>query len=147
MPNEDNGNAHGPAQELAPHHQHIDRVTVKPPPCWKSEPRVWFVQLEAQFNLANITADLTKFNYVITAVDTEVLAQVTDIISKPLDANRYETLKNKWINIFSDSNEQRLRRLLSGLELGDKKLSQLLNEMQRLGGGAVTPELLKTLGL
>lgn len=124
---------------------HVDRVAVKPPPFWKTDPKVWFLQLEAQFELANITADSTKFNYVVSAVDTEILAQVMDILDTPPMNNKYSAIKNKLIDIYSDSNELRLRRLLSGLELGDKKPSQLLNEMNRLGGTAVPDELLKTI--
>lgn len=124
---------------------HIDRVSVKPPPFWKTDPKVWFLQLEAQFVLANITADATKFNYVVSAVDTEILAQVTDILNSPPSANKYNTIKDRLISIYADSSEQRLRRLLSGLELGDKKPSQLLNEMNRLGGSTVPEPLLRTL--
>lgn len=126
---------------------HVNRVAVKPPPFWKAEPRVWFVQLEAQFQLAGINTDETKFNYIVSAVDTDVLTQVADVVTAPPAKDKYNTLKEKLINIFSDSSEQRLRRLLSGVELGDKKPSQLLAEMKQLGGAAVTEELLKTLWL
>lgn len=39
------------------------------------------------------------------------------------------------------------RKLLSEIELGDRKPSSLLNEMQRLGGLSLSPELLKSLWL
>lgn len=126
---------------------YVDRVAVKPPPFWKAEPNIWFVQLESQFQLAQVTADETKYNYVVSAVDAEILAQVSELITSPPPTNKYGTLKAKLTSIYSDSHERRLRRLLSGLELGDKKPTQLLNEMQRLGGAAVTTDLLKTLWL
>jgi len=42
-------------------------VTLKLAPFWTSQPHVWFQQTEVQFALKNITADSTKYYYVITA--------------------------------------------------------------------------------
>lgn len=46
---------------------------------------------------------------------------------------------------FTDSQEKQLRTLLLGIELGDKKLSQLLREMKALAGSNATKGPLKTL--
>lgn len=94
-----------------------------------------------------ITSDTTKYFHVISAVDTEILTQVADIIQTPPKVEKYVTLKSRLINIYTDSKEKKLRKLLSDVELGDRKPSVLLNEMQRLGGGAVSTELLKSLWL
>lgn len=77
---------------------------------------MWFVQIEAQFAVAQVTADQTMYSYVVSTVDTEILAQVLEIITSPPATNKYETLKDRLISIYSDSKEQRLRRLLSGLD-------------------------------
>lgn len=73
----------------------INRVTIKPPPFWKAEPQLWFVQLEAQFQISGITADITKYNYVVSAIETSILTQVTDLITQPPLINKYEALKNR----------------------------------------------------
>jgi len=44
----------------------INRVGICVPPFWPKKPAVWFVQLEGQFVLSNITQDATKFYYVIS---------------------------------------------------------------------------------
>ncbi|KAL1489023.1 hypothetical protein ABEB36_013968 [Hypothenemus hampei] len=126
---------------------HVDRVAIKPPPFWRADPALWFVQLEAQFDLAKITVDDTKYNYVVSAVDTEILSQITDFLNTPPANNKYLLIKSKLISIFGESRESQMRRLLCDISLGDKKPSQLLNEMARLGGSAVTQELLKSLWL
>lgn len=128
-----------------PQQQHVDSVAVKPPPFWKAEPLLWFYQVEAQFELARISSDSTKYNHVLSAVDTDILAQVADFIRNPPATGKYEGIKQRLINTFSDSNEKKLKRLLSDIELGDRKPSQLLNEMMRLGGSSVTEQMLKTL--
>jgi len=108
---------------------------------------IWFAQIEAQFALGGITNDTTKYYHVISAVDTEILTQVTDIIQRPPETNKYDTLKVRLISFFTDSEEKKLRKLLSEVELGDRKPSALLNEMQRLGGYALSAELFKSLWL
>jgi hypothetical protein len=125
----------------------VNRVAVKTPPFWKGDPTIWFAQIEAQFALSGITNDTTKYYQVISAVDTEILTQVSDLIQTPPAGDKYGTLKSRLIDIFTDSKEKNLRKLLSEIELGDRKPSVLLNEMQRLGGLALSPELLKSLWL
>lgn len=132
-------------QESSTEDMHVDRVVIKPPPFWKADPNLWFLQLEAQFQINNITSDLKKYNYVISSIDTEILSQVTDYIHSPPESQKYEGIKKKLIAIFSDSKEKQLRKLLSEMELGDRKPSQLLNEMRRLGSSSVSSDLLKTL--
>lgn len=125
----------------------VNRVALKPPPFWKGDPSIWFAQIEAQFSLSGITNETTKYYHVISAIDTEILTQVADIIQKPLQEGRYGLLKARLIDLYTDSNEKKLRKLLSEIELGDKKPSTLLNEMQRLGGTSLSAELLKSLWL
>ncbi|CAD6234324.1 GSCOCG00012394001-RA-CDS [Cotesia congregata] len=48
------------------------------------------------------------------------------------------------IKRFSESSERQLHRLLSEVELGDKKPSQLLRQMRDLGRNQATDNLLKT---
>jgi len=47
-------------------------------------------------------------------------------------------LKNLLINRFTDSEEKRLRQLLAGIELNDKKPSELLRELKQLSGGSIS---------
>ena len=58
------------AQENAAAENH-NAVTLKLPPFWTSQPRVWFQQVEAQFALRHVTADDTKYYYVVAALDQE----------------------------------------------------------------------------
>lgn len=140
--NNDNSNTHNTLNYPA-----VNRVAVKISPFWKTDPSIWFAQVEAQFDLGGITNETTKYNHIVSAVDTEILSQVSDIIQKPPETDRYQALKNRLIELFTDSQESKLRRLLGDMRLGDKKPSILLNEMQRLGGLACSAQLLKTLWL
>jgi hypothetical protein len=51
---------------------------------WPDRPAVWFAQVEAQFELAAITRQKTKFNYVVSQLNQQQAAEVEDIITTPL---------------------------------------------------------------
>lgn len=98
-------------------------ITVRPLPFWKSDPLVWFDQIEAQFSLNGITKDSTKYD--VSAVDTEIISQVSDIVQAPPKDNKYQTLKDRLINTYTNSDEKKLQKLLIEIELGDRKPSTL----------------------
>lgn len=125
----------------------INRVSVKVPPFWKENASIWFTQLESQFLNSGITSDITKYHTVVGNIETEILSQVSDIIISPPSVNAYETLKNRLIDVYSDSEERKLKRLLQDLDLGDKRPSILLRQMSDLAGNRVGAEFLKSLWL
>lgn len=125
----------------------VNRVAIKVPPFWKANPRLWFRQLDSQFFNAGITNDLTKYHTLVGAVESNILAQVSDIILDPPAHNLYATLRQRLEERFSDSEEQQLRKLIGELELGDKRPSQLLREMRELSANRVSDAVLKSLWL
>lgn len=120
-------------------------MAVKPPPFWRSNPALSFIQFESQFAIANITSEETKFHYVISALDTELLNSVTDLLRNPPKSDVYQALMTKLIEVHSESESSQIRTLLQGLELGDQRPSQLLTRMRALAGDSVGESLLKSL--
>lgn len=125
----------------------VNRVTIKIPPFWMDSPEIWFAQIEAQFTITQIKTDLSKFNTVVAHIESNVLSQVSEAILNPPEENKYENLKKQIIDRFADSEQRKMRKLLSDVSLGDQKPSNLLNEMRRLGGSSITDSFLKTLWL
>lgn len=123
------------------------QISMKIPQFWKPNPEIWFAQLEAQFRRSKITTDQTKFDTVVSSVDSDLLSQISDLILDPPRENKYTALKNKLIGLFSESNTKKLQTLLSDLELGDQKPSQLLTKIKTLSQNKLDDELLKTLWL
>ncbi|XP_035209051.1 uncharacterized protein LOC118183563 [Stegodyphus dumicola] len=112
----------------------ISRVFVKPYPFWKVNPTLWFAQLEAQFDIARITVDSTKFNRVISAIESDILNSVCDIVLHPPETGKYDALKTRLIELHSESEESMIRTLLQRLELSDQRPSQLLCRMRNVAG-------------
>ncbi|GFQ76602.1 uncharacterized protein TNCT_294501 [Trichonephila clavata] len=90
----------------------ISHVVVKPPPFWKHNPVLWFGRLEAQFELAKILNDTTKFNYVLSAVESDILNSVSDLVLKPPENGKYDALKKRLIKVHSESEDSNIRILL-----------------------------------
>lgn len=125
----------------------ISRVAAKLPPFWKTDPIVWFIQVEAQFAISGITQDETKYNTVIANVDSSILGEVSDLLIAPPNEQKYDAIKTRLIRSFADSEERKLKTLLQDIELGDKKPSSLLKEMRQLAGTRISESVLKSLWL
>ena len=52
------------------------RVAVRLPPFWPDCPALWFAQAEAQFELASITRQKTKFSYVVSQLHQQHAVEV-----------------------------------------------------------------------
>ena len=108
------------------------------------KPTIWFAQDEAQFSLADITTELTKYYHVISQLDVQAAAEVEDIINNPPAHQPYTHLRQRLIERLSSSEEHRVRQLLHDEELGDRKPSQFLRHLKSLAGPTVVqPNLLR----
>lgn len=117
------------------------------PTFWAHNPKLWFVHIEAQFHSNNIKGDVTKYYAVVSALDCNTLQQIADLLEKPPANKKYDALKAALIDAFSDSSERQLKKLLTEMELGDQRPSQLLRQMKSLAENKVTEDVLRTLWL
>ena len=118
-----------------PEASRIAAINLKLPPFWPSGPDVWFAQVVAQFATRSITAQKTKFEYVVASLSPEYATEVRNLILHPPPATRpYDTLRDKLIKRTAASDQRLLQQLLHSEELGNRKPSQLLCKMQQLLG-------------
>ena len=104
-------------------------VAVRLPPFWPANPRVWFVQVEAQFSRRGITTSRTKYEEIVCALPKEHATKIQDLLLDPPEEEPQKKLKQQLTARIADSEHQKLRQLLTAEELGDRKPSQLLQKM------------------
>ena len=118
-------------------------VSLKLPEFWESQASAWFAQTEAQFALRDITADTTKYYYVVAALNSATAGRVVSMLENPPEHDKYGALKAHLLKAFGLSDSERARRLLSLNGLGDCKPSELMDKMLSLLGSH-KPDLLFT---
>ena len=86
--------------------------------------------------MRNVTADTTKYHYVVAALAQTTALRVIDVLEDPPQHNKYDNLKRRLTYIFGLSLRQRADQLLDiGLHsLDDRRPSQLMDEMLALLG-------------
>ncbi|XP_031335072.1 uncharacterized protein LOC116182177 [Photinus pyralis] len=104
------------------------------PPCGGTRPDVWFAIVEANFNLANpkIIREETKYSYVLSALTPDLANELADVMIDPHPTEPYTKLKAAILKRTCLSETQKIKQLLSGQELGNKKPTQLLRQMRSL---------------
>ena len=124
----------------------VNKVTIKIPPFWADRPEIWFFQIEAQFAINRITSEETKFNYLVSQLEPKYVENIWDIISSE-NSSKYSAAKQRLLNIFKESEDKKISRLFTGIDLGDLNPSQLLRKMQSLAGEDVSNKVSRTLWL
>lgn len=136
-----------PPQPQPPGGTDISRISVKIPPLWRKNIKIWRLQVDAQFGNLRIVNEHTKFNYILATLDTDIADLISDFLCSPLSDTPYTDLMERIQNEFQESDGVRARKLLTDLELGDKKPTQLLREMKTLAGNQVSDDFLKSIFL
>lgn len=112
----------------------------------KDHVNIWFIQVEASMNLARITSDTMKFYYIMSELDPDIFSLVEDIAEAPPATDKYPAIKKRLLQLFSQSTESKVRRLLT-CRRGDEKPSHFLQRLKSLAGRNVPDVLLKVIFL
>ncbi|KER26671.1 hypothetical protein T265_06107 [Opisthorchis viverrini] len=84
--------------------------------------------------MENQTVMSSRCNYVVGCLPDFVAREVSDLIYTRPSTDPYDALKAAIISRTAYSGEQNLRKLLSGVDVGDKTPSQHLRHMMHLQG-------------
>ncbi|BHF70504.1 hypothetical protein SprV_0301355500 [Sparganum proliferum] len=95
---------------------------------------LWIARFEAEFEACDITRQETMFNRPQRSLPDEYAEDLCDLLIQRPSDQPYDKLKEALVKRVAMTEERRLRQLLTGEELGNRKPSQLLRRMQQLVG-------------
>ena len=106
-----------------------NHVAAKFPPYFDS-PTIWFSQIEAIFQISNISSDRTKFLHLIANLPPNILLEFEDLLDSSKSA-AYSNLKDAILKSRSKPASFHIQKLFGTQHhLGDRKPSQLLKELK-----------------
>ena len=82
---------------------------------------LWFTQVESQFLLRGITAQVTKFHHVLANLSQKIVTEVRELLTNPPEDNPYDVLEETLIKNTTLSEQGQLQQLLSTEDIGHQK--------------------------
>lgn len=119
-------------------------VASRIPEFWTDQPRVWFIRTEATLAPQKL-GDHSKFDIVVSKLSKEVIAQLSDFLSKPPETEKFKAIKEKLLTLFEDSKTRQIEKLIGEMDLGEQKPSQLLHRMKDLARDKIPDDTLRVL--
>lgn len=117
-------------------------LTMRIPPFWRDRPRLWFISFEAA------TSDMKKgqtqlAQMVIAQLERQDIEQIMDLLYNPPETDQYKAIKERLISAYEESDNRQFQKLLSEMELGDQRPTQLLRRMRNLAREKVPDSTLR----
>ncbi|XP_026744647.1 uncharacterized protein LOC113505981 [Trichoplusia ni] len=111
-------------------------------PFWRDRPRLRFISFEAAtHDLKKGQAQLAQV--VIAQLERQDIEQIMDLLYNPPEENQYDAIKERLISAYEESDNLQFQKLLSEMELGDQKPTQLLRCMRNLARDKVPDTTLR----
>lgn len=111
---------------------------------WPKRPRIWF-QYTENILASQRLGDEAKFNIMVHKLGPDVVQHISDLLLTPPATGKCDALKERLLYIYEESENRQVQKLISELELGDQKPSQLLLRMRELARDKIKDETLSIL--
>lgn len=115
-------------------------ANVRLPAFWKQSPQFWFIHAESVFANQRITANASKVNFVIGALDEEGVRNVGDLLGP---AASYDAIRTRLVDAYELPKSVRFREIVKPGGMGDRRPSQLLRDMRNNMPSSIGEDALK----
>lgn len=100
---------------------------VRLPGFWRNSPQQWFTHAEAIFHNQRVNSDLSRVNHLLAALDEDGIRTVSDLLG--LDV-QYSAIKSRLVSAYAVPQATRFRSIVQPGGMGDRRPSQLLQDMR-----------------
>ena len=107
----------------------VQHVSVKPPAFMETAVQGWFAIMEAQFHLAKITSDTTRFYHVLAALPPTTVSKLDTSV---LGSSSYATLRDAVCSLYERTRSELFDQLISKVQLTGRP-SLFVRELQEIG--------------
>ena len=107
----------------------VQHISVKPPAFMETAVQGWFAIMEAQFHLAKITSDTTRFYHVLAALPPTTVSKLDTSL---LDSSSYATLRDAVCSLYERTRSELFDQLISKVQLTGRP-SLFVRELQEIG--------------
>lgn len=108
-------------------------------------PRLWFVQVESQFDINRITSERVKYGHLICNIPGDALAAVEDIVLQPFKKGNYELLKKAFLDRLMPSSAERIKEVLDDMQFSPpEKPSAFFRRMWAAADGLLAYDVVIT---
>src|SRR5690606_15039917 len=98
----------------------------------RNDVSLWFQLLELNFSVHGISSEQKRFQLTVTALPSNIIAEIRDLVFVPHPIHPYSTIKSRLISRLQELSATQLDRLLIQEDLGDRLPSQLLLQLRCL---------------
>jgi hypothetical protein len=99
-------------------------------PFWTRKPAAWFALAESSFNRCNVQDARARFDLVLPALSEDILDRIESVLAAVDELpDPYETLKGRLMEMFVVDSMDRMYGLLYAAELGDRRPSQMMDDL------------------
>jgi len=128
MGDNDQGNVPNNPNPNVGANQAVDAVSnMRLPAFWKRSPALWFSYAESMFATQRITSNVSKVNFVVSALDEEAVRNIGDLL---IAAAPYTDIRARLIGAYEVPKALLFREMVKPGGLGDRRPSQLLRDMR-----------------
>lgn len=110
----------------------------------EESPDLWFKMAEVLFPAFAVETEVQKFAYLLQCLKMQQMERIRSIIENPGDAP-YSTAKTKLLDVYGESPERKVRRLIesNAAMMVNLKPTLILDKIKSLGGDMITEPLRK----
>ncbi|XP_075726354.1 uncharacterized protein LOC142768282 [Rhipicephalus microplus] len=99
-----------------------------------SNSSLWFIQVENKVRIHRITSEVRKRELLVEALPPQAISEICDILVGPLWDTPYTTVKQALLHRLVPPKHWCIQQLMCDEELGDRRPTQFLRNLQHLLG-------------